>query len=201
MIHIRIVPASPFARKCRIAAAHLGLSGRVAFVDARDDPDDAMRGNNPLGKVPVAILDDGEVLYDSRVILEYLDHLAGGGRIIPADPAARFRALTGQALADGIMDAAVLVGYEARFREPHERSPGWLARQRKKIDAALDEAGRKAGARGGEVDVGAIALACALGFLDLRHGGAWREGRPRLVAFLDDFAARVPAFDATRADK
>lgn len=197
MIRVRIVPASPFARKCRIAAAHLGLCERVVFVDAPDDPDDALRRNNPLNKIPIALLEDGTSLFDSRVILEYFDHLAGGGKIIPADPAIRFPALRTQALADGILDAAILLAYESRFREPHQHSEKWTDMQRGKIDTAIDAA--ETAPPGAEVNVGSIALACALGFLDLRHGGEWRQGHHRLVAFLDSFAARVPAFEATRA--
>ncbi len=199
MISVRMVPASPFARKCRIAVAHLGLSNRVEFIDAPDDANNALRQRNPLNKIPVALLEDGTTLFDSRVILEFLDHLAGGDRIIPWDSRQRFRVLATQATADGVMDAAVLLGYENRFREPHERSPKWIDMQRGKIDRALD--GMEAAPPEGAIDVGSIALACALGFLDLRHGGAWRERHPRLVAFLDEFSARVPAFEATRATR
>jgi glutathione S-transferase len=197
MIRVRMVPASPFARKCRVAAAHLGLDDRVIFVDGDDDPGNELRSRNPLNKIPIALLDDGTTLFDSRVILEYFDHLAGGDAIIPVDPARRFRALTWQALADGVLDAAILIGYEARYREAHERSPNWLTMQNGKIARALDAAERRDMPEA--IDVGSIALACALGFLDLRHGGAWRDHHPRLVAFLDGFARRVPAFDATRA--
>lgn len=196
-----MVPASPFVRKCRIAAAHLGLMDRVIFIDAPDDRDNALRNNNPLGKIPIALLENGEALYDSRVILEYFDFLAGGGRIIPGDPARRFKTLTHQALADGVMDAAVLLGYETRFREPHQHSPKWIALQEGKIATALDfaEAAPDIHAIAGDIDVGHIALACALGFLDLRRGGGWRESRPALVAFLERFAGQVPSFAATKA--
>jgi glutathione S-transferase len=194
MIRVRMVPASPFARKCRIAAAHLGLSDRVSFVDGPDDPDDALRARNPLTKIPIALLEDGSTLYD---ILEFFDHLAGGGRIIPQDSRKRFRTLATQALADGIMDAAVMLGYETRFREAHERSPKWIEMQKGKIARGLNAAENMPLEPG--VDVGSIALACALGFLDLRHDGEWRAGLPRLVAFLERFAEDVPAFEATRA--
>jgi glutathione S-transferase len=197
MIRVRMVPASPFARKCRVAAGHLGLDDRVIFVDGDDDPDNELRSRNPLNKIPIALLDDGTTLFDSRVILEYFDHLAGGGAIIPVDPARRFQALTWQALADGVLDAAILIGYEARYRETHERSAKWIEMQNGKIERALEAAETRDPPDG--IDVGSIALACALGFLDLRHGGAWRAGHPRLVAFLDGFARRVPAFEATRA--
>jgi glutathione S-transferase len=197
MIRIRISAASPFARKCRIAAAHCNLLDRVSFIDAQDDPADAMRRTNPLAKVPVALLEDGSSLYDSPVILEYLDHLAGGGRILPTDPARRFPALRRQALADGIMDAAILIGYEARYREPHQYSTRWLDHQRTKVERGLQEA--SADLPDQSVDVGSITLACALGFLDLRHEGAWRATHGALAGWLAGFAARVPSFEATRA--
>ena len=199
MIRARFVPASPFARKCRVAAAHLGLMDRVAFVDSPDDPEDALRKHNPLNKIPVALLDDGTALYDSPVILEYFDHLAGGGGIIPREPGPRFRALTMQALADGLMDAAVLITYESRYREPHQASAKWLSMQRGKVDAAL--AAAESSPPTGAIDVGSIALACALGYLDLRMNGEWRGAHPRLVKFLADFSARVPSYEATGAAK
>ncbi len=199
MIHVRMVPASPFARKCRVAAAHLGLSDRVTFVDAHDDSNDALRKRNPLNKIPVALLEDGTALFDSVVILEFFDHLAGGGKIIPSGFRARMRVLTLEALADGLMDATILLGYEARYREPHQYSQRWLDHQRSKIDGAL--AYLEAAPPNGDIDAGTISLACALGFLDLRHGGAWRASCPKLVAWLDDFAAKAPSFEATRAAK
>ncbi len=160
-------------------------------------PNDPLRGENPLGKIPALILEDGEVLFDSAVIAEYLDWLAGGDKIIPAEPADRFRALTLQALADGIMDAALLQVYEALFRDPALHVAKWLDHQSAKVArglAALDAAPPAQEAR----DIGAVALACALGYLDLRFSGAWRADHPRLAAWLDGFAAAVPAFEATR---
>ncbi len=197
MLTLRSSPASPFGRKIKIAAALLGLTDRIEVVMADTlDPHETLRQQNPLGKIPTLILEDGRVLYDSRVILEYLDHLAGGGRIIPSGEA-RFAALTRQALADGIMDAAILRMYEIRFRDPEIHSPKWLEYQSEKITRALRvaEADPPAAQDRG---VGAISLACALGYLDLRFKGEWRASHPRLVAWLAGFAAAVPSFEATR---
>ena len=109
MLTLRTSLASPFGRKVRIAVALLGLEGRIAIVPAdTGDPADSLRMQNPLGKIPALIAEDGEAIFDSRVIVEYLDGLAGGGRLIPIDFAARIAALTLQALADGIGDAALL---------------------------------------------------------------------------------------------
>lgn len=194
---LRSSPPSPFGRKVRIAAALTSLSSRVTVMPA-DTSDDAdpLRGQNPLGKIPALILDDGAVLYDSRVIVEYFDHLAGGGVLIPTDPARRFATLTTQALGDGLIDAAILIIYETRWRDESVRSAKWTEHQQGKIDRAL--AAFAANPPAGAVDIGHIATACALGYLDLRHGGLWRAGYPGLVTWLDHFAAAVPAFEATR---
>ena len=117
MMILRFSPASPFGRKVRIAASVLGLSSEIDVRATNlDDPADSVRAQNPLGKIPVLILDDGTSYYDSRVIVEYLDHLAGGGRIIPREARARFEALRLQALCDGILDACLLLVYEGRYR-------------------------------------------------------------------------------------
>lgn len=197
MLVLRSAGTSPFARKVRIAASLAELDDRIEISAAdTNDPEDSLRGQNPLGKIPALILDDGEVLYDSAVIVEYLDSLAGGGWVIPADPARRFRALTGQALADGIMEAAILVRYEMLWREPAMRSAAWLAHQSGKIERALGAFEKAPPDELGDIDT--IALACALGYLDLRFEGQWRAAHPGLVAWLDAFAESTPSFEATR---
>ncbi len=154
---------------------------------------------NPLGKIPVLLLDDGSAVYDSPVILEYLDLRAGGGRIIPREPSARFSALQLQALCDGILDASVLQVLEGRFRPQERHEPKWLDYQAGKVTRALAALERQPPARAAAPDVGHITLACALGYRDLRFAGSWRADHPRLVAWLDDFAAQVPAFAETKA--
>ncbi len=198
MLILRYSAASPYARKIRIAAELLGLSDRIEIVSANTaDPADSLRAQNPLGKIPTLVLEDGSSLYDSRVIADYLDHLAGGGRVIPADPGRRFQALRLQALGDGINDAALLIRYETATRPEALRHAETIALQQGKIDRALDAL--EAAPPSGPPDIGHIAVACALGYLDLRFAGAWRESRPRLAAWLRDFAANIPAFEATRA--
>lgn len=198
MLILRYSPASPYARKIRIAADMLGLADRIeiAAADAAD-PADSLRRQNPLGKIPTLILEDGSALYDSRVIAEYLDYLAGGGHIIPADPSLRFAALRLQALGDGVNDAALLIRYENFNRPEACRYGEAVALQQGKIDRALEAL--DAAPPTGAVHIGQIAIACALGYLDLRFAGAWRDKHPRLAAWLDDFAHAVPAFDATKA--
>ena len=198
MMILRSAPASPFGRKIKLAASLLELDGDLRIEKAdTNDATDALRSQNPLGKIPVLIAEDGTAYYDSRVILEYLDHRAGGGRIIPAEPTARFAALRLQALCDGLMDAALLRVYEGRWRTPDRHDPAWMDHQGAKVDRAL-AALESAVPPVEPIHVGQIALAAALGYLDLRFDGTWRRDHPRLVAWLDAFAARVPAFAATR---
>jgi glutathione S-transferase len=205
MMILRSSAASPFARKVHIASNLLGLDDRIDVrgVDL-NDPGDSIRTQNPLGKIPVLVLEDGTAYYDSRVILDYLDHLAGGGRIVPRDADARFAALRLQALCDGALDACVLIVYEGRYRAADKHEQSWIDRQAGKVarglsmlDAAppaLESASDKL------PDVGHIALACLLGYRDLRFDPSWRNTYPRLHAWHDDFAARVPAFMATKAE-
>ena len=197
---LRTVGPSPFGRKVRLPAAVLGLTDGIAIEPADTmNLEDSIRGQNPLGKIPALVLDDGRVLYDSRVIIEYLDTIAGGGRVIPAEIDARFAALCTAALSDGILDAGILIVYEGRYRPDHEPHAGWLDHQRGKIERAL-VALAAAPPPLAPVTVGAIGAACALGYLDFRKQVEWRADHPALVAWLDGFAAAVPAFDQTRPD-
>ncbi len=197
MMILRYSAASPYARKIRIAAELLDLTPQIEVVAASTtDPNDALRQQNPLGKIPTLILEDGSSLYDSRVIADYLDHL-GGGRLIPADPTRRFDVLRLQALGDGINDAALLIRYETATRRAELRDPDAIDLQQGKIDRALSTL--ELAPPSGPVDIGQIAVACALGYLDLRFEGAWRAKCPKLVAWLGDFEAKVPAFAATKA--
>ena len=197
MMKLRSSPPSPFGRKVKIAAHVLGLAERIEIVQAdTNDAGDSLRLENPLGKIPCLVLDDGTALYDSRVIAEHLDQLAGGGRLLPAEHKARLRSLTMQALADGVMDAALQMIYEQRWRSEAMRDAKWVSYQQAKIDRAL--AVLEAAPPVGPVEIGQIALACALGYLDLRFGGAWRASHPRMVAWLEAFAAQVPSFEKTR---
>jgi glutathione S-transferase len=196
---LRSSPPSPFGRKVKIAASVLGLSNSIDIIAADlTSESDPLRTQNPLGKIPTLILDDGETLFDSRVILDYLDHLAGGGRIIPRHPEARFPALRMQALCDGILDASILQVYEARYRPEAIRHAPWLDYQAGKVTRGLAALEAEQQALDPTPHVGQITLACALGYLDLRFAGAWRKSHPQLVAWLDRFAAQVPAFEQTR---
>src|SRR5262245_30996265 len=113
MMILRSSPPSPFGRKVKLALSILGLQNEVKIeVADPTDPNDTIRKQNPIGKIPALVIEDGTVLYDSPVILEYLDHRAGGGKIIPTEPNARFKVLTLEAMCDGILDACILLVYE-----------------------------------------------------------------------------------------
>ena len=197
MLVLRSSPASPFGRKVKMAASVLGLLDRIEIVPAdTNDPAEPLRQQNPLGKIPTLVLEDGTTLFDSRVIVEYLDHLAGGS-IFPAGNE-RFVQLRLQALADGLCDAALLQVYETRFRPEEGRNAAWVANQAGKVSRALATLEAAPPALPDKPRIGEIALACALGYLDLRFAGAWRADHPRLVAWLEAFAAKVPAFETTR---
>jgi glutathione S-transferase len=201
MMILRTSAPSPYGRKIKIAASLLKLDKDIKVENAdTNDPADSLRIQNPVGKIPILILADGLTLFDSRVILEYLDHLAGGDRILPAEAGTRFRALRLQALSDGILDASLLQVYETRFRPEDRRERKWTEYQAEKVNRALDGLEKEPPAIDATPSVGQIALACALGYQDLRFQGAWRKSYPKLVAWLDDFARRVPAFGKTKVE-
>ena len=199
MMILLSAPASPFGRKIKIAAALLGLSDKIT-IEATDTSkaEGPLRRQNPLGKIPTLMLEDGTALFDSRVILEYLDHLAGGGKILPRDFGARFAALRLQALCDGILDALLLQVYEKRYRPQQMWHQSWLDYQAEKVTRAMDVLENNPPRIDALPDVGQITLACALGYQDLRFEARWRENYPALVQWLDRFAAQVPAFEATK---
>ncbi len=196
---VRSAAPSPFGRKVLIALSVLGFDDVKIEPTDTMDPHGPLRQQNPLGKIPVLIDEDGAAYYDSRVILEYLDHRAGGGKIIPRDVGRRFAALGLQALCDGILDASILTVYESRWRPVEKHEAKWLDHQAGKVERGLAalEAAPPSGLNSALPDVGQIALACALGYRDLRFDGSWRTNHPRLVAWLDGFGRHVPAFAAT----
>ena len=194
-------PASPFVRKVMVLLHETGQTDRVALQLSQlspVSPDPVLNQDNPLGKIPALRLADGNVLYDSRVILDYLDQQHVGNPLIPAEGTARWRRLTLAALADGIMDAAVMVRYELALRAPEKHWPEWLDAQREKIRRALSVLEADAIAElTCHFDVAAISVACALGYLDLRHPDLnWRDAQPQLAAWYFDVSQR-PSMLAT----
>jgi glutathione S-transferase len=190
-------PTSPYARKCRIVVRERRLQSEVAeqAVSALDDPDDLLAAN-PLGKVPALLLPgDRPALFDSPLICRYLDDLGEAPKLAEFTGPDRWLALRREAMADGIMDAAVSTALELR-RPDTERSPHWIARWRRAIDRALDAAECEPLPKA--FDVSAIALACAVLYLDLRPvAGDWRAARPRLATWAAALSTR-PSFLETR---
>lgn len=193
-------PASPYVRKVLVLAHEVGLAERIERVECALTPiapNDAVVADNPLGKVPTLVTDDGVALYDSRVICEYLDSLHDGPRMFPAAPAERWAALSRQALADGILDAAVIARYETALRPESLRWQEWIDGQTQKFRRALDELEEQADLLANEPDIGTIAIGCALGYIDFRYDHErWRASRPQLAAWYGDFSAR-PSMRAT----
>lgn len=198
MLVLRTSPASPFGRKISMALRVLGMMDQVQVVTANTgDANDSLRQQNPLGKIPTLLLDDGEAVFDSRVIIDCLDTMDGRHILIP-EGAARIKVLRQQALADGVMDAAILQMYEKRFRPETHHVQAWVDYQQAKVDRALAWAETALSTPGtGLPHVGEITQAAALGYLDFRFAGTWRAQYPRLVGWLADFAQRTPAYEAT----
>jgi glutathione S-transferase len=197
---LRSTVTSPFGRKVRMATEVLGLSDRVVLMPANTrDEMDTLRQQNPLGKMPCLLLADGCPIFDSRVIIEFLQEVAGSTQLLPANGLARYKALTLAALADGIMDAALLVVYEDRFRDPGTYSERFLKLQRGKITRGL-AAFEAVPPDPNKTDIVTIGLACALGYLDRRKPVDWRPVYGRLVSWLETFSKREPSFDNTFAE-
>lgn len=195
-------PASPFGRKVKITAELKGLSGRISVEQPNATPEGAedLKKKNPLGKIPALILDDGTTIHDSHIICEYLDAQVAQPVLFPGEGPARWQTLTLASLADGILDAALLLVYEKRYRPEEKWHQEWMDRQWSKVNGALDLLETDPPKWGANPDYGHITLACALGYLDFRHGGSWREGHPKLVDWLERFAAAVPAFGKTKPE-
>ena len=186
---LRYSTTSPFVRKVHVVAIETGQVDRVELVKTNTaDPASGLNQDNPLNKVPALALDDGSTLYDSRVICEYLDAQGKGAFFPPAGPA-RWTALRRQALADGMADAAVLRMMESR-RPDGQRSPEWDARQKLKVTQGL--AALEADHLGPQLDIGTLAIAIVLDYLDFRFiADDWRARHPKLAAWHKTFATRA----------
>jgi glutathione S-transferase len=181
-------PASPFARKVRIAAIELGLMDKVEFAPVTVVPgqaNDEYSKIHPLKKLPVLILDNGDVIVDSYVIVEYLDELAGGGKLIPASGPLRWKVKSDHSLLQGMLDAMLLCRYENNVRPQQLRWQAWtddhwnrawtgMARFEGQVEAMLAR----------PLDIAQIALVCVLGYADFRFADCgWRKAYPKLDAF------------------
>ncbi len=195
-------PASPYVRKVMVVLHETGQEGDVTLVPAMGtalEPGTMPVAQNPLGKLPTLEREGGGALYDSRVICRFLDD-RGAGRLLPPAPAL-WETLTLEATGDGIMDAALLMVYEHRLRPPELVSDAVIEAQWTKVTRALDALeGRWLSHLAGPIDMGQIALGCALGYVDFRLGErAWRQGRDGLAAWYARFSER-PSMQATRPE-
>jgi glutathione S-transferase len=192
-------PFSPYGRKVKIAARVKGVMDdiEVLTVDTnKGDPE--LSRHNPLAKIPALVVPGGMTIFDSHVICEYLDSLKPAPVLFPKSGADRWRVLALAALGDGMLDAALLLVYEHRFRPEDKIVQSWKDRQQAKVDGALAYLEANLPPFNGTPDYGTLTVACALGYLDFRHEGRWRAKCPKLVQWLDRFAKAVPAFEATK---
>ncbi|WP_378946655.1 glutathione S-transferase [Mesorhizobium sp. ANAO-SY3R2] len=187
-------PASPYVRKVMVAAIERGVEDRIELLKAAASPirrDNTIVSHNPTGKVPTAVLPDGRALFDSRVICQYVDAMAGSGVLYPSGER-YFDVLTLEALADGLLDAAILLRYETMLRPDALRWTDWMQGQSDKIDSSL------AALEGGALDTleasfhaGSIAVSCALGYLDFRFANRnWRASAPKLRSWFEAVSTR-----------
>jgi len=193
---LRYGPTSPFVRKVLVVACEAGLEGRLERIATKVwAPESDIGKDNPLGKIPALILDDGSVLYDSPVICAYLASLNPGAGLVP-EGKARWQALKLEALADGILDAAIARRHESA-RAPERQEPALVARYAKVMARALEALEAEAGSWDTALTIGQIAAGVACGYLDFRFGHEdWREGRPRLAAWYERFSQR-PSMQAS----
>jgi len=191
--------ASPYSRKVRIVLAEKKIEYEF-IIENPGDPATRVPEYNPLGKIPVLILDDNTTLFDSRVIVEYLDHASPVGRLIPDDTRARIQTRRWEALADGCTDAANAVVVEKR-RAADKQSAEWIGRQQGKIDRALkamsEELGNRTWCSGDHYSLADIAVGCALGYLDMRLPDTqWRRDYPNLEKLAQKLNKRLSFVDS-----
>ena len=202
LMHMKLIGSltSPYVRKVRIVFSEKKVDVGLEIENVWA-PDTKIANHNPLGKVPCLLLDDGEAIYDSRVIAEYVDTLSPVGRLIPTESRERATVKTWEALADGIKDSGILARLEATLRPPEQQSPVWVDRQIGKIKAALEQMSRKLGdnawCHGNQMTLADIAVGCALGYLLFRFPNiAWQAQYPNLDALYQKLIQR-PSFIET----
>ena len=186
-------PFSPYVRKCLVTAHELGLDHKIQLLPSNAHPvnrDRQIIETNPLGKVPTLYTDDGQTLYDSRVICEYLNSLADGP-LFPASGRQRWSTLTQQSLGDGILDAALLARYEDVARPEEFRFTDWKLAQMDKFETSLTALNNEPSQLAGRVDIGTLTIGCALWYLDLRFSEiAWRDRYPKVASWYQTFGQR-----------
>ena len=187
-------PASPFARKVRIAAIELGLIGKIEFVPTTvvpGQPNDEYSNMYPLKKLPALITDNGDVIVDSYVIVEYLDDLAGGGKLIPASGATRWKVKSDHSLLQGMLDSMLLCRYEKMVRPEPLRWQAWADDHWNRAWNGMARFDKQADMLSRPLDIAQIALVCVLGYADFRFADCgWRKAYPKLDAFHEKMLTR-----------
>jgi len=187
---LRYSPTSPYARKVVVVAKETGLDGKIEVIETKLGPDSDIHQQNPLGKVPTMVLDDGTAIFDSPVICEYIDSIGPAAPLFPPAGPARWTAIRQAALADGIMDASQPRRREL-LRPADKQSPDALKKQAGVMARVLDTLEKRVAELDGPVTIGQVTVGCALGYLDLRFADdQWRNGRPKLAAWYEAFAKR-----------
>ncbi|MGE0501292.1 MAG: glutathione S-transferase family protein [Rhizobiaceae bacterium] len=194
MPRLLVSNASPYSAKARMAATHVGIAFDIVATDTNALPSELI-GSNPLGKIPVWITDDGDAVFDSRVITQHLNRLSGGA-LFPRNAPKRLEAERMEALADGICDALLAHIYERRFRPEEKVSQEWLEKQWAKATRSLDWLVANPPKLPARIHAGHIALRAMLGYLDLRFPGKWEKGRTRLKRWAKRFDEKFPALAA-----
>ena len=194
---LRYSPLSPFVRKVTVTLIETGLEDKVERIPTDVwDPETDIAKDNPLGKIPALITDDGKVLYDSPVICEYLDGLHDGDKLFPASVQTRWQALRLQALGDGMSEAGVLRLLETRRPEEMQYEK-WMARQTATVLRAMDALESETDGLEGPLTIGQVAVGCSLGWLDFRFPDlGWRQDHPGLAEWFEGFSER-PSMTAT----
>ncbi|WP_027486103.1 glutathione S-transferase [Allorhizobium undicola] len=190
-------PASPYSAKVRMAAHHLGIALEEIKVDTNANPAELL-DNNPLGKIPTLVTDDGKAIYDSRAIMQYLDQLSGG-KLYPKKDEKRADALVLEALCDGICDSLLLIVYEKRFRPPEFQYQPWMDRQWEKAVRGLAHLEANMPKLGKKLHGGHFAMAGMMGYLMLRFAGQWENGHVELTAWPSRFAEKFEAYPLLRS--
>ncbi|MEM7057829.1 MAG: glutathione S-transferase [Pseudomonadota bacterium] len=194
-------PLSPYVRKVRVVAHELGLDDQIELVDRPTtplDPNDEVIDANPLGRIPALVTADQGTLMDSRVICRYLNHLAGG--TLYGTEGEEFRVIAREALAEGMIDSALLAAYERRMRPEEMHFEPWVDGQLAKARRALQAFDARVDELSGPLGIDQIALGCGIGYIDFRHGTlGWREGCQKLDAWYEKFAQR-PSMQATKPE-
>lgn len=183
-------PASPYSAKVRMAAAFAGIDLSAETIDTNADPA-LLIDNNPLGKIPVLITDEGQPVYDSRAIIQYLNRESRNA-LFPRNPAKRLEAERLEALADGLCDCLLAQVYERRFRPEEKIHTPWIDRQWEKSTRALDSLNANPPGLPKKITAGQIALRACLGYLELRFPGQWERGRTRLKRWARRFDDKFP---------